>query len=170
MVIDEVVERTLSNKLVKLWKEHEISMEKYSAFFPGQPSLRRSKRQQYHRHYARKREKNDNDTTSVLANKQPEPQVPQRRHQEPQKKLLSSLFYDYNDNYSLLALSPSSNNTINSHNSSDDYHNRCKLYLLARDVLLYYEKEYESQQSGTPEAKRIVFLRQAISNFTSTNW
>ncbi|KAI7850812.1 hypothetical protein BDC45DRAFT_517199 [Circinella umbellata] len=170
MVINEVVERTLSSKLITLWKEHEISMENYSAFFPGQPSLRRSKHREYRRHYARKREKNDNDITSVLANKQPEPQVLHRQHQEPQEKLSSSLFYDCNANYSLLASSPSSDNTINSHNSSDDYHNRYKLYLLARDVLLYYEKEYGSQRGGTPEAKKILFLRQAISNFTSTNW
>ncbi|KAI8142743.1 hypothetical protein BJV82DRAFT_614116 [Fennellomyces sp. T-0311] len=43
---------------------------------------------------------------------------------------------------------------------------RYKLYLLARDVLSYYENEYGYQQ-GTPEAERIVFLRKGISDFTS---
>ena len=49
-----------------------------------------------------------------------------------------------------------------------DYVTRSRnvLYLFARDVLSYYEKEYGNQRN-TPEAERITYLRQAISDFTS---
>ena len=169
IIIDDVVERTLSNKLVKLWKQHEISMEKYTEFFPGQPSLRRSRHQQYRRYYGRKCEKNNDDTPLVLSKEQPKSQVLPRLEQGQQHDSPSSFSKNYSDNHPLLSLPSSSRSVINSHDNYDDSHNRHKLYLLAREVLLYYEKEYGSQRGGTPEAKQILFLRQAISNFTSTN-
>ncbi|KAI9269290.1 hypothetical protein BDA99DRAFT_535361 [Phascolomyces articulosus] len=138
--IYDVVQRTLSNNLVKLWKQHEVLMEKYMENFPGQPSKRR-------RHSGFHRNRNDQASPTQTNNYHPTPSRQQHQSTFPMNA------GDY------LSTTLNNNNT--------NRHNRHKLYLLAREVLLYYEKEYGSHR-GTPEAERIIFLRQAISDFTTS--